>query len=247
MKNFNQQTEYFFDNESKKPESDCFTCSQMRALDRAAVEEFSVPSILLMENAGRSLVDVFIKALGPDSLKKKILICCGKGNNGGDGFVMARRLLMLGYQTETVLMASSKEYKGDAAVNRTILEKFLPSRDLLWHFKNEKETLDRLVNSMSKADWIVDALLGTGALSELREPYLTVVRQINRSGKPVFSVDIPTGLNGDSGLVTGDAVRAAVTCTLAGIKKGLLMKSAQEYVGRLETGDIGVSVDFILK
>lgn len=222
-----------------------YTCSQMRALDRAAVERYAIPSLILMENAGRSLVESLCRAVGSKIEETKFLICCGKGNNGGDGFVMARRLLLSGCRVETIMLADPAEYKGDAAVNQNILSKFVSNRNALWQYENFQASGERLKKALKNADWIVDALLGTGAANGLRDPYSLFVSYINKSGKPVFSVDIPTGINGDTGLVYDEAVHAKVTCTLAGMKIGLLSENAKTFVGNLELGDIGVPIEIM--
>ena len=231
------------------------TTAETRQIDQRAPELLGIPSLLLMENAGRSLVEALVACHDTPLEQLRILLCCGKGNNGGDGFVMARRLCLLKAQVEVVAVGTRESYTGDAAVNLAIFENIvrqLSSQQYvtapkLSFFEQEEVVLARFKNSLSRADWIVDALLGTGATGPLRSPYDLIVKQINRSNKPVFAVDLPTGLDADTGTGTEQAVRATVTCTLATMKPGLLASKAKDNVGKLVVGDIGISPHWVVR
>lgn len=229
------------------------TATASRLVDQQAVELLGIPSLLLMENAGRSLVQALVTHCQTPLEQLRVLLCCGRGNNGGDGFVMARRLFLLGAQVEVLAVSARDTYQGDAAINLTILEKIIgqfASKEQacnlkLSFFEQARLGRERLDSLLTRADWVVDALLGTGATGNLKPPYDQLVKQINRSGKRVFAVDIPTGLNPDTGEGADQAIRADVTCTLIAAKPGLLVGKAASRVGKLEIGDIGILPDWM--
>ncbi|MDD3587575.1 MAG: NAD(P)H-hydrate epimerase, partial [Thermoguttaceae bacterium] len=199
--------------------------------------------------------------------EKRFLILCGKGNNGGDGFVVARRLLLLGAFVHVCTVVSGEEYTGDAAVQYRILKRLvdlastspavprqsdssqafgslaMPAAKRLTIETFQSDRMSALFSRKSSENdffWIIDALLGTGAAGALRSPYDQLVRWMNESDKPVFSVDLPSGLDADTGTCCGQAVHATLTCTLAVYKPGLFLPQAAPYVGTLVCGDIGV-------
>ncbi len=225
-----------------------FSCQEMRQFDRNAVEKYGISSLILMENAGHNLfeyLEYHCNILPHREQKPQLVICCGRGNNGGDGFVMARRLRIFGYPVEVITTSDPNKYNGDALTNLRILQNIIREPENCWSFDNTTESETRLQKALTSADWIVDALLGTGACGPLRPPYDLFVREINRAKKPVFAVDIPSGLDGDTGQIETEAVRATVTCTLAAYKKGLLQETAQPYIGQLELADIGIPLDLL--
>ncbi len=220
-----------------------------REVDSKLVEKFSIPSLLLMENAGRSLAEIFesnATKLTSNIPPKKVTICCGKGANGGDGFVLARRLSLHGYNCTVLCFGKREEYQGDALTNLQILEALFNDNSKLRFLDSSHEGLSYLQSELSNSNWIVDALLGTGITGALRSPYDQVIPMINSAGKPVFSIDVPSGLNVDDGSVVTDAIKATITVTLATMKAGLLTDNAQKYVGKLFVGDIGISLTQIL-
>lgn len=226
-----------------------FTCQQMRDFDRYAVETLGIPSIILMENAARSLADAFMTWLPslpiPDSDPCRVLLLCGKGNNGGDGFALARRLASLNNcRCEVFACASRNSWHGDAEINRRILERMLeeiPDLPLsLFYLENESDE-KLLFTKMQSCPVVIDALLGTGVTGAPRAPYDRIISKVNADKKYVFAVDIPSGLNGDSGIAVGEAIHADLTCSLAGLKTGLTEPSARPWVGRLVLGDIGLA------
>jgi len=211
------------------------SAAQMRAMDRRAIEEFGVPSIVLMENAALRAVDCVVEQFAPIA-GKRIVIACGLGNNGGDGLAMARHLhTRFGARVSLWLAGASDQVKGDAAANLKMAKSFglVPKSaadDWQSAFRDE---LDR-------ADLVVDALLGTGSHGAPAGVYAEMIEIINGVGKPVVAVDIPSGVDSDTGAAAGAAVRAAVTVTFALPKLGLLLYPGLERAGRLVVADLGL-------
>lgn len=207
----------------------------VRELDRRAVADYGIPSVVLMENAGRGAVDV-LQRLG---INGPVAICCGKGNNAGDGLVIARHLDLRGYPVEIVMAIPGEELTGDAAVNYQIIRRAqLPLVVLGDGFSEEL-----LASHLGNADWIVDALLGTGAQGEPRPPFDRIIHAINRAheqGKKVLAVDLPSGLDCDNGKPSQATIRADHTVTFAAIKPGLLSDTGRQFVGQLHVADIGI-------
>jgi NAD(P)H-hydrate epimerase len=203
---------------------------QSRKIDRRAIEEFGIPSIVLMENAGRGAVDV-VEQIGIDG---PVDILCGKGNNAGDGFVIARHLDLRGHKCRVLLLSPPDELRGDAAINFTILAKTGVSV-----VEFGAATLAALVAD-TDADWIVDALLGTGAQGDPRPPLSLAVDWMNGQKAKRLAVDIPSGLDCDTGQPSTHTVRADHTCTFAAMKTGFLQPSARPYTGTVHVCDIGV-------
>jgi NAD(P)H-hydrate epimerase len=204
------------------------TREQIRRLDQRAVEEYAVPSIVLMENAGRGTADVLcgLGIAGP------VVVCCGPGNNGGDGLVIARHLDLRGHAVRVLLAVPPEQLRGDAATNFQIVER---SEIAL----RVSSAADAWRDELSGAAWAVDALLGTGSRGEPRDPIAGLIEAINTSGVPVLAVDLPSGLDCDTGQTSSRTVRALHTATFVAAKPGLLVASAQPYVGKLHMVDIG--------
>lgn len=206
--------------------------AQMRELDRRAEEKFGVPSIVLMENAGRH-VALEVQSLLGSALGKKVSIVCGKGNNGGDGFVAARHLLDAGVDSSVYLLSDPDDVKGDAAVNLRIL---LESGASVTSVESSSE----LLASLRASDVVVDAIFGTGLSGEVRGLPKEAINAINDARRPVVAVDVPSGLDSDTGRVLGDCVRADCTVTFALPKIGLVSYPGVWFVGRLVVADIGI-------
>lgn len=209
------------------------TRMQVRALDRIALERFGIPGIVLMENAGRGAADSLARALAPRG--DRIGIVCGRGNNGGDGFVMARHLRIRGEEPIVILLGEQAAFRGagEAGVNFRILERMgLEIRSI-----TDPAELPRALEPL---DIVVDAILGTGLTGEVRGMARAAVSAVNalRSSR-VFAVDIPSGLDCDSGVPLGAAVRACATATFASLKRGFLQPGAAEFTGMVEVVDIG--------
>jgi NAD(P)H-hydrate epimerase len=209
---------------------------QVRRLDQRAVSEYGLNSLVLMENAGRGAADLLcgLAPVGP------VAICCGKGNNGGDGFVIARHLDLRHWPVEVLLFADPASLTGDAAANYRVLEK---SGVRIRIFTGQPETggteANELDAALASAAWIVDALLGTGSSGDPRPPLDRVIDRINAAGKPILAIDLPSGLDCDTGHAGFPTIRAAHTCTFVAAKPGFFAPGAAEYTGQLHIADIG--------
>jgi NAD(P)H-hydrate epimerase len=202
--------------------------AEVREIDRRAIEEYGVPGIVLMENAGRGAAEV-LRSLG---ISGRVVICCGKGNNGGDGFVIARHLDNAGVPVHVWLFAKPEELTGDAAISFHVI-----SRTPLPIAVGFDETALR--QELGTAAWIVDALFGTGLIGPVRQPFDRIIATINESPAPVFAVDIPSGLDCDNGQPLGATIRAKHTVTFVAPKKGFAEPAAQEWLGQVHVVDIG--------
>jgi NAD(P)H-hydrate epimerase len=208
------------------------TREQGRELDRRAIQEYAVPGIVLMENAGRGMAELLQK-LG---IQGQVIVCCGKGNNAGDGFVIARHLDNAHIPVRVLLFADPNQITGDAAVNYRIL---VASGVPLEAFAGAAFDEDKLRRQLAGADWIVDALFGSGLRGVVQPPFDRIIAAINASGIRIFAVDIPSGLDSDTGLPLGVAVRAQHTATVAALKRGFGQPSAAEWLGRDHVIDMG--------
>ena len=208
------------------------TAEQMRALDRRATDQYGIPSLLLMENAGRAVYDAAVDLLGGDVRDKDVLVVAGPGNNGGDGFVVARHLHNAGAFVTIAYYGDRDKAKGDALTNMEIAEKM----DIKIDASPPKSELSALVRA---GDLVIDALLGTGIKGEVREPYASAIAVIN-GGTQVLSVDIPSGIDADTGQLLGPAVSADATVTFALPKIGLVTYPGASYAGKLAVADITI-------
>lgn len=208
------------------------TRDQVRDVDRRAVEVYGLPSIVLMENAGRGCAELLLR-LG---VQGRVAICCGRGNNGGDGFVIARHLENAGVEVQVLLFADPAAAEGDAAVNLRVLQ---AAQTPLRVFPDAPDVAV-LEEQLSTAEWIVDALLGTGTRGEVREPFGTIIEAVNRAQKKVLAVDLPSGLDCDAGRPLGPCVRADHTASFVARKQGFDAAEAAEFTGRVHVVDIGV-------
>jgi NAD(P)H-hydrate epimerase len=209
------------------------TREQVRQVDRRAIDELGIPGAVLMENAGRGAAELLV-ALG---LRGRVVICCGKGNNGGDGFVMARHLANRGAGVRVLLFAPPNELTGDAALHFHGLPGL--AVPVVGYARQPLDEL-ALRRELGSAEWIVDALFGTGLSGGLRTPFNQVVAAVNASGRRVLAVDIPSGLDCDTGRPLGPAVRASHTATFVALKKGFADPAAREWLGQVHVLDIGV-------
>lgn len=217
------------------------TRTEMQGADRSAIEGMGIPSLDLMERAGGGIamaVKEFIEeGAGP------VIITCGRGNNGGDGLVVARLLAGEGQDVQVWLAADPEELSGDAEVNwNRLLEEGpqLTGEVELLPMGSESMDVGALAREWGKATAVVDALLGTGAGGPPRPPIDTLITAMNLCGRPVVAVDIPSGVDADSGEVPGVATLATVTVTMAYPKLGLLLYPGREHAGRIQIVDIGI-------
>jgi len=213
----------------------------IRELDRIAVERFTVPSIILMENAGRGAAEIIAEKY-PFRARLKVLVVAGKGNNAGDGFVVARHLSNKGYAVRVATLAKKEKYRGDAQTNLRVLFRLgVPVKDCTGPASSAT-----LLKELEDASLVVDAIFGTGLSGDVRPPMRDAIEAINSSQKPIVSLDIPSGLDADSGLVLGSAVRATHTITFALPKKGFFIGEGPEYTGELHLCDIGIAAERLL-
>ncbi|MCL2336426.1 MAG: NAD(P)H-hydrate epimerase, partial [Firmicutes bacterium] len=211
------------------------TAAEMGAIDRLASNEFGIPGVVLMENAGLQVVKTVETVLG-NPADKHVVIFAGKGNNGGDGFVAARHLLNKGAQVQVFLAAEQDHIKGDARINLDIWTK--AGQKVLPLTKASDLNLVRL--ALMHADLVVDALYGTGFKGAIKQPMLSFMEAVNECGKPVVAVDIPSGLEADTGRSAEGCIRASHTVTFALPKIGLLLPESKPYVGKLQVADISI-------
>ena len=200
------------------------TVSEMRDLDQTAIRVFGIKDELLMENAGGAVYSVIATEVAVNG--KTFIVCCGIGNNGGDGLVIARKIYSNGGNVKVFVLGDRAKYKGAARLNLEIVSK-------LGILIREVTSVDAIRTDIAHADAIVDAIFGTGLMREVRGIYRDVIELINASGKTVFSADIPSGVSGDSGEVMGIAVRADYTVTFGLPKLGNILFPGNEFCGRL--------------
>jgi NAD(P)H-hydrate epimerase len=202
-----------------------FSRDQCRELDRRAIAEYGFSGLVLMENAGRGCVDV-LERLG---IAGPVVILCGKGNNAGDGFVIARHLQIRGHACHVVLLCPPSDLRGDAAMNFEIIQKTgLPIVDSLSQFNADG------------ADWLIDAMLGTGAVGNPRPPFDAAIDWMNAQSTKKLAVDVPSGLDCDTGQPAAHTIRADHTCTFAAMKIGFTQSAAKTFTGTVHVCDIGV-------
>lgn len=209
----------------------------MRAADRLTIDGFGLPGFTLMETAGRGCAAAMEQHLGPLG-GRRVTVFCGKGNNGGDGLVAARTLAAQRARVRVVLMEAPGAFSPDAAAHYRLVDELArhaPEHLVVDRFENLTQ-----VAAFRTPDVFVDALLGTGLASPLREPYAGLVDWLNAQAQPVVALDVPTGLHSDTGLVLGTAVRAALTLTMAARKAGLLLNEGPRHTGHVEVIDIGM-------
>jgi NAD(P)H-hydrate epimerase len=208
------------------------TRDQARELDRRAMQEYGVPGVVLMENAGRGMAEL-LRSLG---ITGAVAVCCGKGNNGGDGLVIARHLDNSGVSVRVLLFAEPAQLTGDAAINYRIVA---ASGIAIEVFAGPSLDEDRLGRAWADAEWIVDGLFGSGLRGPVQAPFDRVIALINAAPARVFAVDIPSGLDCDTGQPLGIAVRAHHTATVAALKKGFVEPSAAQWLGQVHVIDMG--------
>lgn len=205
---------------------------EVRDVDRRAIECYGLPGIVLMENAGRGAAALLLQ-LG---IAGRVVICAGKGNNGGDGFVMARHLELHDIEVGVLLLCNPADLSGDAAANYRVLQ----AAGLAGMVLGQNLSNQQLAEELRTADWIVDALLGTGTQGEIREPLRSAIGTINESGKRVLAVDLPSGMDCDTGLPLGKCIRAEHTATFVARKLGFDAPGAALWTGLVHVVEIGV-------
>ena len=203
---------------------------QARVVDRRAVEEFGLSGLVLMENAGRACADALCRI----GIAGRVVICCGRGNNAGDGFVIARHLDLWGVAVRVLLFSDPSRLSGDATANYAVLSKC--DVPIIVPDGADDERFER---ALLDADWIVDALLGTGARGDPRPPLDGVIRRLNEHPAQKMAVDLPSGLDCDTGEPAGITFRADHTCSFVAAKAGFAAERATEFIGVVHVLDIG--------
>ncbi len=214
---------------------------QMNEIDRAAISRVGLPGIVLMENAAIRIFDE-VKKILVELPKKRTVVFAGKGNNGGDAFAVARHLHNNDVITEIYITCSKSEITGDSGINLKVIENMgIVPKELSENILNE------LSDSLKNADIIIDGIFGTGFKGEIKGIIKDAVCMINSSGKTVLSIDIPSGVNGTTGEVSGACIRAARTVTLCLPKTGIIIHPGCEYAGELVVADIGIPPEIMDK
>lgn len=233
--------------DAQMPLPPVLTADAMRGADRYTIETYGIPSFTLMESAGRGAADSIIERFGTDA-NDCVVIFCGKGNNGGDGLVVARRLFATGARVHVVLMDSPDELRDDPARNHKLLRQIADedaSRRIALHVFDDLDTLAHQVIHWHPTLY-VDALLGTGLTSDLREPIRSLVDWLNEQSAPTVAIDGPTGLHSATGAVLGATVEADHTVTMGALKAGLLIGEGPRVTGTIDVVDIGMP-SFVLE
>lgn len=206
------------------------TAQQMRSVDRIAIDNYQIPGIVLMENAALACIEKLKEKF--DIKNTSFFVLCGRGNNGGDGLAVARHLYNAGAKVEIVLVAGS-EFTGDAKINYDIAEGMDIPMCELYH-------IDSLAHKVSESDVIIDAILGTGISGGVRDDVADVIETINANAKYVLSVDVPSGINSDTGEVLTVAVKADDTVTFGAYKLGMFLYPAADYTGEITVAAISI-------
>ncbi len=219
------------------------TREQVRELDRRAIEEYGIDSIVLMENAGRACAAEAARIAG-DASNGPVLVLCGPGNNGGDGFVIARTLANRGFEVELALVAplaklasASQDVRKNAELWKALGGEIEEAADAA--------ACDRLAGRAMDSALIVDALFGTGLTRPLRAPYADLVPALNAVHRPVLAVDLPSGLDANTGEILGVAVEATATVTFVAEKPGFARGAGPRLCGRVVVAEIGIPAAFV--
>lgn len=218
------------------------TREEMRELDRKAIEEYKIPGLILMENAGRNVAEEVLK-MTDDPQQTKVAILCGKGNNGGDGYVVARHLHNHHVPVDVFLVANISDIlkDGDAGTNLQILLPMkIPIREILGITE-----IASVLKELGSYDIIIDALFGTGLSGEVRQPFKTLIEGVNNLNKPIVSVDIPSGLDCNNGNILGAAMKATKTVTFAASKRGFYLGNGPVHTGKIIITDISIPKELL--
>lgn len=232
------------------------TAAQARAADTKAAEVLGMPGLLLMENAARGAARVACDMLTTFDLPAmqsaavtspaSVGVLAGSGNNAGDGYALARHLVLAGHEVVIYAMRDPADLKGDAAVNAKIAR----GLGVPIHTLRDQAEIASHEKAWENSDLLVDAMLGTGFSGEVRSPILLAIEQCNRMhdhGVSVLALDVPSGLNADTGLATNAAIHADVTATFLAMKKGFEHLDSLRYTGKVVVCDIGVPAQWLLE
>ena len=214
--------------------------AQMRDADRHTIEEIGIASLVLMENAGRQVVAA-IEAAFESRLDGRVAVLCGRGNNGGDGFVVARTLIQRGIDTAVFVIGSVADIRGDARTNLEILGRL----GLTVVEVNDEQAWELHFSEIARCSLIVDAIFGTGLRSAVGGMLETVIADVNAAEIPIVSVDLPSGMSADTPNLVGDCIDASLTVTLAAPKLPLVLPPGEAYAGDVVIADIGIPHEVI--
>jgi hydroxyethylthiazole kinase-like uncharacterized protein yjeF len=214
------------------------TSDTMRAIDRECIDNLGIPGLALMERAGVGTVEFMEREIG-DLCEKTFSVICGKGNNGGDGFVIARELSGRGSGVRVFLVGGCDDVAGDA---RTNLDAF--GRDNVVEIRDDGD-LDGLSGDLAASDVVVDAVFGTGFEGVPRGRFAGAISRMARCGRPVLAVDVPSGMNATTGAVEGECARATWTCTMGLPKRGFFLSPGRGFAGRVNVVDIGIPAEAV--
>src|SRR5438876_3492515 len=214
--------------------------AQMREADRRTIEDIGIPSLVLMENAGRQAVAA-METMYSDLSERQVAVLCGRGNNGGDGFVVARTLIQRGIDVSVFLIGRVADVRGDARTNLEILGRLgLTVVEIA-----DSQSWELHFSEIGDCTLIVDAIFGTGLNAPVSGLMETVIADVNASGVPVVSIDLPSGLSADSPEPIGDCIDASMTVTLAAPKLALVLPPGEEHAGDVVIADIGIPHEVI--
>lgn len=216
------------------------TGTEMKKLDNWAVQEYGVPSLLLMENAGGAVVRKAEQLL-ENPYGRQVIIIAGKGNNGGDALVAARRLHELGAEVRLFLLFPPEDFSNDTLENWLLVEK----KGLKWHILSDENSFYLLKLRLNQCDLVVDGIFGTGFRGKPENNVSRVIQAVNESNAIVLAIDIPSGLEADTGKIEGACIKADYTVTFACAKRGLVVFPGKEYVGQLEIANISLPQEAI--
>lgn len=211
---------------------------KIRLIDSLAINDYKIPSLILMENAGIKSAEIILKDI-PNFVTAKAVVLCGKGNNGGDGYVIARHLANAGISTKVFLFSDRNQISGDAKTNLTIL----------YNMKilvEEVLNLERVYESINDSTIVIDAMLGTGVDGEIKESFQSVIRFLNGQRKTVYAIDTPTGLDCNTGNILGECVNASKTLTFIAPKIGFFLNEGPSKCGEIITIDISVPTELVI-
>lgn len=217
----------------KSMKNEYLTVEQIQKLDKTAIEKFGMPSLSLMENAGKAVAKEVICAL-EDNKKSIVSVFCGLGNNAGDGFVIARHLINFGVDVRIYLIGNASNLKKDAFVNYKIL------RNLSFPIIKIVKVNNEILKNIKISDITIDAIFGVGLNRLIGEPFKSIIESINENSKKIIAVDIPSGLDGNSGEIYGTCVKAKTTITFSAKKIGFKNINAKQYLGKIKVVDIGI-------
>ena len=214
------------------------TRDQVRAVDAWAINTLGIPGVVLMENAGRGCAELIEEKLR-DVSGPKVCVFCGTGNNGGDGYVIARQLSNSGFEVTVVVCGDRCKIKGDAKINLDILERMGQPIESL--NPAQGDTAAQVADFAAGADMLVDSLFGTGLSGQIRDDYRRLIESLNACECPILAVDIPSGLDCDTGRPLGTAIEASWTVTFVAVKKGFTFAQAARYTGEVFVASIGIA------